>query len=38
MKLRQIIFFLAFLSGGSPAFGEMQDIWVLVDTGQAYLK
>ena len=38
MKLRQIIFFLAFLSGGSPAFGEMQDIWVLVDTGPGILK
>ena len=38
MKLRQFIFFLAFLSGGSPVFGEAQDIWVLVETEPRMLK
>ncbi len=38
MKLRQFIFFFAFLLGGAPVFGEAQDIWVLVETEPRMLK
>ena len=38
MKLRQFIFSLAILLGGTPAFGEIQGIWVLVETEPRVLK